>query len=60
MLCTVMIEALVIEINSDELNELGIDLYGQGENFTVTTPTQSTTSGTDSMTGLLMNIRMQD
>ncbi|MDC2984455.1 hypothetical protein OAY83_00110 [Candidatus Marinimicrobia bacterium] len=50
----VMIEALVIEINSDELNELGIDLYGQGENFTVTTPTQSTTSGTDSMTGLLI------
>ena len=49
-----MIEALVIEINSDELEELGINLSGQGENYTVTTPSQSNDDGADSITGLLI------
>ncbi len=50
----IMIEALVIEINSDELEELGINLSGQGENYTVTTPSQSNDDGADSITGLLI------
>ena len=50
----IMIEALVIEINSDELEELGINLSGQGENYTVTTPSQSSDDGADSITGLLI------
>ena len=48
----VMIEALVIEINSDELEELGINLSGQGENFTGTTPNIANVDGTEVITGL--------
>ena len=50
----IMIEALVIEINSDELEELGINLSGQGENFTVSTPSQTNNDGADSITGLII------
>ena len=50
----IMIEALVIEINSDELEELGINLSGQGENYTVSTPNQSSDDGAESITGLLI------
>ena len=48
----VMIEALIIEINSEELEELGINLYGQGENFTVTTPEVSDVDGAQVLSGL--------
>jgi len=48
----VMIEALVIEINSEELEELGINLYGQGENFTVTTPQITDVEGAEVLSGL--------
>tara|TARA_A100001011_G_scaffold395396_1_gene490275 strand:+ start:2506 stop:4509 length:2004 start_codon:yes stop_codon:yes gene_type:complete len=49
----VMIEALVIEINSEELEELGINLYGQGENFTATTPDMSSDlDGSQVLSGL--------
>lgn len=50
----IMIEALVIEINSDELEELGINLSGQGENYTIATPNQTGDDGTESITGLLI------
>ena len=39
----IMIEALVIEINSDELEELGINLSGQGANFTASNSTSEST-----------------
>tara|TARA_B100000131_G_C18125555_1_gene614561 strand:- start:5762 stop:7771 length:2010 start_codon:yes stop_codon:yes gene_type:complete len=48
----VMIEALVIEINSDELDELGINLSGQGENFTAATPNITNVDGAEIITGL--------
>ena len=48
----VMIEALVIEINSDELDELGINLSGQGENFTAATPNITNVDGAENITGL--------
>ena len=48
----IMIEALVIEINSDELAELGINLSGQGENYTISTPDKSSDSGTEVISGL--------
>ena len=48
----IMIEALVIEINSEELENLGINLSGQGENFTVTTPNTTSVDGIDVVTGL--------
>ncbi len=50
----IMIEALVIEINSEELENLGINLSGQGENFTVTTPSTTNTDGVDLVTGLAL------
>ena len=51
----VMIEALVIEINSDELEELGINLSGQGENFTASTPSMTTDEeGIETLTGLVI------
>ena len=48
----VMIEALVIEINSDELEELGVNLSGQGENFTASTPNAENVDGAEIITGL--------
>lgn len=48
----VMIEALVIEINSDELEELGINLSGQGENFIASTPDVTNVDGSEIISGL--------
>tara|TARA_B100001142_G_scaffold328804_1_gene389942 strand:+ start:1743 stop:3794 length:2052 start_codon:yes stop_codon:yes gene_type:complete len=49
----IMIEALVIEINSDELEELGINLSGQGANFTASNLTsESTLNGGSEVSGL--------
>ncbi|MAX13220.1 MAG: hypothetical protein CMG11_04045 [Candidatus Marinimicrobia bacterium] len=48
----VMIEALVIEINSDELEELGINLSGQGENFIASTPDVTNVDGSEIVSGL--------
>ena len=53
-----MIEALVIEINSDELEELGINLSGQGANFTASNSTSGSTTSESS--GLVIDYSDND
>ena len=57
----IMIEALVIEINSDELEELGINLSGQGANFTASNLTsESTLNGGSEASGLAIDYSDND
>lgn len=56
----IMIEALVIEINSDELEELGINLSGQGANFTASNSTSELTANGTEATGLAIDYSDDD